>query len=191
MPKIFKIMLILIVGFLVTQTGALRGKWKEIMAPGLKNEDIRTIANSIDQQRYSLIDYQYKVCQAFTPCADASLQHNNSEIVEACRFATDQLHKIQIPNDLPASVTKNIEVYHQSMINGSIKIADSWDTAGKDSGTFWTHVFNWEIDTCGKQSIPQKIYHLYGIEEKSHSDIVTCKEIEQLYKRSRTPLSHK
>jgi hypothetical protein len=190
MSNIFKTVPFLVVGILVTQIGTLRGKWKEIMVPELKNEDIRTISATIDQQRDSLIDYKYKVCQAFTPCADASLRHNISEIVQVCRDATNQLYKTQIPNILPASVKKNIEVYHQSMINGSIKIADSWDGVTKDGGTFWTHIFNWEIDTCGKQSIPQKVYRLYGIEQLSHSDIVTCKEIVQLYK-SRSPASQK
>lgn len=190
MTKSFKNISILAIGILVTQIGAIRGKWKEVTAPRMQTEDIATINATIDEQRQELIDYNYKVCQAFDLCASANLKMKNSEIVQACMRSAEQLTEIQISNIFPTSVKKNIEVFHQSMINGAVNIANAWGHVGKRGGAFWTHITNWEIDTCGQQSIPQKVYRLYGIQEVSHVKIVTCREIVRLH-QNRVPASDK
>lgn len=180
MQKHVKIAAWLVAGVATLQIGSMRGKWFEMTAPALHEKDLGEISSSLEAQRRSLIDFQHKSCQLLEPCLSAAPGADNVHVVQTCRASAKSLSEMKIP-ELPAAVKKNLEIYHRSLVNSSSRRADNLDIVGKFGGTFWTYVVNWEIDTCGPQSIPQKIYRLYGLNELSHTEIVTCKEVEKLH----------
>jgi hypothetical protein len=181
MDKSAKIILMLAAAICIVQFGDIRGKWIAFTAPRLTARDLTQSSLSLDQQRDAIIRYEHKSCEAFVPCPDATMTHDNQTIIQICRQSADQLESLSTPTGLPPAVSKNLEVYHRSLINSSRKTAEQWDTVGKRGGTFWPFVTYWEIDTCSYDSIPQQILRLYGLDKLSGKKIVRCEDTKKLY----------
>jgi hypothetical protein len=170
----------------VMSFGSLRAKWYELTAPKLTEQDLINSPVSVEAQRQRLIEFEFKLCQASTSCADATLGGEQAMIVATCKDSARRIAALAIPPELPPAVKKNLSVYHQSMINSENLIADRWKEKDLDGGRLWTFLKNWEVDTCSSNSIPQKVRRLYQLDRLSQASLVTCKEIEDLYSH-RTP----
>jgi hypothetical protein len=183
MQKFFGKILAVGLGLALFNTGKWIGHWKVWALPAMNPSDLTQSSVSFEDQRKVLIEFDHGICQSFTECSESTHGGDNTTIVKHCQNAAKEISQLRVPASLPQSVAKNLEVYRQSMINSSIKLADSWTVSrsGRAGGSFWTYMTNWEIDTCGPDSIPQKIYRLYKLDELTQSKIVSCQEISRLY----------
>ncbi len=164
-----------------TQISHVQGKWKEWTAPKLQSSDLLKSKIPIDEQRRLLIIYEHKICLALTPCSEATMTSDNAHIVSECTIAAHRISQTRLPAGFPDSIDKNLKIYHQSLINGEKKVANSWATKGMLSGSLLDSFSLWEIDTCSVGSIPQKIRRLYSMDKMSQTTLVSCKEIDEMY----------
>jgi hypothetical protein len=187
----FKIQIAIIVMALgVVNSPQWRGQLKVLTAPSLSGVDINIAKVSKDEQVKILLKFEHQICSAITPCLDETRTHQGETIVQLCNQSANKLASIPVPAELPDSVVQNLQLYHQSSINTSRHLADSWGrtTSSSDGGSFWGFFKRWEIDTCGYKSIPQQIRRLYELDKLAGKKLVNCKEIEELY-ISRLPAS--
>ena len=164
MSGAWRVVLLLIVGAIVCAPVSFLGQLKQLTLPALTASDLKQSSLSFSDQRTRVMRHFYAVDQAFSACAAATRTHDSNKVVPACRRSARLLTQLILPRELPADVSTNLAFYHQAVINESFLFAARWESIGKSGGSFWPFLRYWTIDTCGKNSVPQRILRLYSLD---------------------------
>ncbi len=164
MSGAWRVVLLLIVGAIICAPVSFLGRLKQLTLPALTASDLKQSSLSFSDQRTRVMRYFYAVDQIFSACAAATHTHDSNEVVPACRRSARLLAQLILPRGLPADVSANLAFYHQAVINESFLLAARWENTRKEGGGFWPFLRYWTIDTCGTNSVPQRILRLYSLD---------------------------
>lgn len=178
----------LLVFFGIYRIGHLYGKFKELTAPNLNPKLLSESILSKREQQKLYLDFEYKICKAFVPCASSTLTGNSDNIFINCTVAKKAISKISISSQFPRAVRENMQIYLTSMEHSMIRSINQWEVHrnGRMGESMSSAITNWEIETCSVKSIPQRLRHLYGLDTSTVSQVVTCDDIEKLYLESKS-----
>lgn len=160
----------------------LKGKILVFFAPAIDAQDLQDFSAKVQLQKEKLLHFENQLCLALDPCLASTRTGRAEEVVEICDRAAMKISSLQVPNELPEVIRQNLEIYRNSSYFSAGLMARRWwsKQMNKSLQSNVTFLNSYEIDTCGFQSIPQKIRRLYGFDMESRTRLVHCAEIKEL-----------
>ncbi len=172
--------LLFIAFFAVSQTLPRALGWAHLaFLPSIKTKELASSKLPFEAQQKLYIQYHQNLCRAVEICQTMDSRKPASTISLDCELSAKQIATVPIPTDLPKSIQKNMQANQSSLINSTQYISRSWSNSGVLS---LRSLARWEIDTCGLDSVSQKLHRLYQLDQLTHSKLVTCTEIQKLPK---------
>ncbi len=147
-----------------------KGSLVQWTTPKMNFHQTKEINTSFTEQQKKVSQFSLELCKAYQPCSSAVQNGEPFQIQTACSTSEERLKKIILPQLIPRSIQKNLEIYLQSTINSTKFMRLSWETRISSLKKY----FLWEVDTCSEKSIPQQIYKIYQFNRLLQSEQITC-----------------
>ncbi len=164
---------IFLIFLIIYKYRSLKGEFIQWTLPQMTLSTANELDTSFSEQQKQISLFSLDLCKAYQPCSIAVQSDEAFQIQKECSSSEERLKKIFLPQRIPQSVQKNLQIYLQSTINSTKYMRLSWETQISSLQKY----FLWEIDTCSEKSIPQQIYRIYKFDKLLQSEKVNCEVI--------------